>query len=66
MLISARLLYLSSAIQLLLLGLLQQAYSGWIIALFGGFILSNIYRTAQRKTALNLKVVNLIAAAGKA
>lgn len=63
MLISARLLYLSSAIQLLLLGLLQQAYSGWIIALFGGFILSNIYRTAQRKTALNLKVVNLIAAA---
>ena len=63
MLISTRLLYLSSAIQLLLLGLLQQAYSGWIIALFGSFILSNIYRTAQRKNTLSLKVVNLIAAA---
>lgn len=62
MLISARLVYLWSAIQLLLLGLLQQAYAGWIIALFGGLILVNIYRKAQSKTALSLKVVNLIAA----
>ena len=62
MLISARLIYLWSALQLLLLGLLQQAYSGWIIALFGSLILVNIYRTVQRKTTLSLKLVNLIAA----
>jgi len=62
MLTSKRLLFLWSGLQLLLIALLQEALSLWIITLFGSLVFLNLIRTAKSQATLSLKLVNLIAA----
>nr|WP_251372376.1 DUF3488 and transglutaminase-like domain-containing protein [Rheinheimera oceanensis] len=61
MLQQKKLLLCWAAIQLSLLLLLQQAFAGWVIAIFALLLLYRLLSIFQAKAAVSLKLVNLLA-----